>query len=54
MQKPHAEYAYVPIAYASASAIGDYTYPHRHLPFATFLTEIEIYQISMSQERAPW
>ena len=26
------------------------TYPLRHLPFAAFLTEIEIYQISDSQE----
>lgn len=30
----------------------EYTYPLRHLLFATFLTEIEIYQISESQERA--
>ncbi|MCM1020773.1 MAG: hypothetical protein NC343_01415 [Muribaculum sp.] len=31
----------------------EFTYPLRHLLFATFLTPIEVFQISNRQERAP-
>lgn len=38
-QKPHAEYVYTPTVSAHAPAVGRIDiYPHRHLPFAAFLT----------------
>ena len=42
-----------PTADAHAPADGGIYISTRHLPFATFLTVIEIFQVSDSQERAP-